>query len=110
MVKQLGLLSIALILFIIIAPFAFIWGLFAHDLKRYFKVISIGIDQMGGSILYMQPDWTVSSWTWIRASQGSKYHKYFMNIIDFFFGENHCAKAYIKEMQIHNTLGGMKND
>ncbi len=104
MVKQFGLLIVAVLLFALIAPVAFIYGLFVHNLKRYFFIIAIGIDQLGGSILYMQPDWTISSWTWIRASQGSKYHKYFMNIIDFFFGENHCAKAYIKEMQIHQNM------
>lgn len=102
--KNFMLMTIAVMLFILIAPIAFIIGLLVYKLSNYFYVIAIGIDQLGGSILYKQPDWTVSSWTWIKVKNNSKFHKYVMVIIDFFFGKDHCKRAYNEEMEIHNNL------
>lgn len=65
-----------------------------HD---YFFIIAIGFDQAGGSILYGQEDWTVSSWTYVLAYRGNKEAQRFMKIINFIFGENHCEKSYLWE-------------
>lgn len=65
-----------------------------HD---YFFTIAIGFDQAGGSILYGQEDWTVSSWTYVLAYRGNKEAQRFMKIINFIFGENHCEKSYLWE-------------
>lgn len=65
-----------------------------HD---YFFIIAIGFDQAGGSILYGQEDWTVSSWTYVLSYRGNKEAQRFMKIINFIFGENHCEKSYLWE-------------
>lgn len=65
-----------------------------HD---YFFIIAIGFDQAGGSILYGQEDWTVSSWTYILFRRGNKSAKWFMIFINFIFGKNHCEKSYLWE-------------
>lgn len=65
-----------------------------HD---YFFIIAIGFDQAGGSILYGQEDWTVSSWTYVLAYRENKEAQRFMKIINFIFGENHCEKSYLWE-------------
>ena len=66
-------------------------------LDDYFMVVAIGFDQLGGSILYGQEDWTVSSWTYVLAYRENKEAQRFMKIINFIFGENHCEKSYLWE-------------
>lgn len=70
-----------------------------EKLREYFLSVAIGFDQVGGSILYGQEDWTVSSWTYWLEINGNKYAGCFCNVIDFFFGENHCEKSYLWEAQ-----------
>lgn len=69
-----------------------------ENIKAYFHTIAIGFDQAGGSILYGQEDWTISSWTyWLFVSKGNKYAYWFMGFIDFFFGKEHCENSYLLE-------------
>lgn len=68
-----------------------------ESLQDYFFIIAIGFDQAGGSILYGQEDWTVSSWTYVLAYRENKEAQRFMKIINFIFGENHCEKSYLWE-------------
>lgn len=68
-----------------------------EDISDYFFTIAIGFDQAGGSILYGQEDWTVSSWTYVLAYRENKEAQRFMKIIDFIFGKNHCEKSYLWE-------------
>lgn len=68
-----------------------------ESIQAYFHTIAIGFDQAGGSILYGQEDWTVSSWTYILSRRGNKSAKWFMIFIDLFFGKNHCEESYLWE-------------
>lgn len=72
------------------------WGL-GESLSEYFYVIALGFDQAGGSILYGQEDWTVSSWTYYLAMSGDKDAKEFMAFIDWIFGVDHCKNSFYKE-------------
>jgi hypothetical protein len=97
-------LFLALTLFIPVLIINSIIILFkGKSLKEYFLISAIGIDQAFGSILYKQPDWTVSSWTYIQ-SYKHKEHKIFMKVIDFFFGKNHCFLSYMHESNYHKEL------
>lgn len=70
-----------------------------ENIQSYFHTIAIGFDQAGGSILYGQEDWTVSSWTyWLFVAKGNRYAYRFMQFIDLFFGKDHCEKSYLWEV------------
>ena len=58
---------------------------------------AIGLDQLGGSILYGEPDWTVSSRTYFLRLSGNVYAKWFERFINLLFGKDHCKKSYDKE-------------
>lgn len=68
-----------------------------ESIGDYMIVIAIGFDQVGGSILYGQEDWTVSSWTYHLAQSGNIYAEYFRVFIDLIFGKNHCRESFEKE-------------
>lgn len=93
----------AFIILVIVSPFVFIVNLFRYDLKDYFYTIAIGLDQLGGSILYNEEDWTVSSYTYYLCARGNKYCCYFMKFIDWFFGEGHCENSFFNE-EYHNRF------
>ena len=70
--KNLGLMILALVLVTALAPVIFVINLvrlpiLGKSLSEYYLQIAIGIDQVGGSILYGTEDWTVSSYTHILA-------------------------------------------
>ena len=97
-IKQLWLLLVATILFIPIAPIVFIINslrFFNHD---YWLQVAIGIDQLGGSILYNEEDWTISSYTYFLCIVYRKYC-WFMRFIDFWFGKGHCENSFKHEKQ-----------
>lgn len=73
-----------------------------ESLRDYFFNIAIGFDQAGGSILYGQEDWTVSSWTYRLSIKGNRNAYYFMRVIDFIFGYEHCENSFIKEVEQMN--------
>lgn len=97
--KWTGLLLLAVVVASILYFPLFIIMCFVYikSLPTYFKAVAVGVDQLGGSILYKQPDWTVSSWTYIRAQQSSLPHIIFMKFIDLLFGKDHCYNSYVKE-------------
>jgi hypothetical protein len=70
-----------------------------ESLSDYFHVITLGFDQAGGSILYGQEDWTVSSWTYHLAMCGDADAKEFMIFIDGLFGKDHCKNSFYKEAE-----------
>jgi len=98
MVKAFGLMLVAVVIIVIAAPLVFVLQALRHlimrkPLGKLFWNVAIGLDQLGGSIIYLEPDWTVSSRTcWLRA-KGNVYAMYFERFIDFFFGLNHCAES-----------------
>lgn len=94
--KQLWFLLIAIVLFLPTAPIVFLINsirFFNHD---YWLQVAIGIDQLGGSILYNEEDWTISSYTHLLCSVCKKYC-WFEKFINFWFGKGHCAKSYKHE-------------
>ncbi|MFY9141558.1 hypothetical protein [Sulfuricurvum sp.] len=70
-----------------------------ESISKYLLTIAIGFDQAGGSILYGQEDWTVSSWTYYLEQCGNKHAQYFRVIIDLIFGKNHCKESYFAEAE-----------
>jgi len=100
--KNLALLIIAAALFVLIAPLAFIlqtsrFAILHKDVGQFFFNVAIGIDQVGGSIIYNEQDWTVSSCTGFHAARGNKYAQRFEQVINFLFGKNHCYNAFLWE-------------
>jgi hypothetical protein len=75
----------------------------SENLRDYFFTIAIGFDQAGGSILYGQEDWTVSSWTYRLSAKGNRNAYYFMRVIDFIFDHEHCKNSFIKEVEQMNS-------
>jgi len=96
------MMIVALILMIVAAiPVALLqvvrYMVTRRKLGDLFFAIAIGLDQLGGSILYVQPDWTVSSRTyWLRV-QGNTLAGIFERFINLFFGRNHCELSYLNE-------------
>jgi len=103
MVKNFFLLAVAVILVLAFGIIAFVLNvvrkLFRREsLSDYVLIVAISFDQLGGSIIYAQEDWTVSSWTFYLARKGNRSAYYFMRFIDFFFGKRHCVNSYFTEI------------
>ena len=96
--KQLWFLFIAIVLFFPTAPIIFLVNSIRFFNQNYWFQVAIGIDQLGGSILYNEEDWTISSYTHYLCVKYDKYC-WFRNFIDFWFGKGHCAKSYKHEKQ-----------
>lgn len=74
-----------------------------ESVSEYLFTIAIGFDQAGGSILYEQEDWTVSSWTYyLYRNNDNPDAKRFMLFVDWFFGPDHCKNSFIKEAEKQN--------
>ena len=69
-------------------------------LSELWWATAIGLDQLGGSILYGEPDWTVSSRTWWLANKGNRFAHVFERFINLFFGKDHCRNSYNHEFGI----------
>ena len=63
--------------------------------SEYFITVAIGFDQAGGSVLYEEEDYTISSYTYMMCQKGK--YCWFMQLIDFLFGKEHCKRSYISE-------------
>ena len=77
-----------------------------EKLKEYFHIVALGFDQAGGSILYGQEDWTVSSWTfylWRKSEGMNQSAYYFMRFINtLFLDQKHCEDSFYNEAQKQN--------
>lgn len=103
--KSLILMLIAIIIVAVLSPIVILLNTIRHLYRRenisdYFFTIAIGFDQAGGSILYKQEDWTVSSWTYNLCRCGNKNACAFMKFIDLIFGKDHCKNSYEWESQL----------
>ena len=96
MLKQAWLLLIAIILFLPIAPIVFVINVIRWIRKDYLLNVAIGIDQLGGSILYNEQDWTISSYTCFLCKTERRFCR-FEKFINFFFGKGHCERSFIDE-------------
>lgn len=95
-VKQLWFLFIAFTLVTVLAPFVFVINTIKFWNSNYWFQVAIGLDQLGGSILYNEEDYTVSSYTFMKCH----YYKrmcWFMKFIDFLFGKSHCQRSFTHE-------------
>ncbi len=63
--------------------------------------MAIGFDQAGGSVLYEQENFTVSSYTYYLCTKQKKLC-WFMKFIDLIFGKDHCKKSY--EWEVKNDM------
>lgn len=90
------------------------WGIYKYKAKEYIYTIAIGIDQLGGSILYNKINWTVSGWTYVlarRAERGKEKDIYleFEGFINFLFRDPlHCKNAYKWELKVNAQSELMK--
>ena len=108
--KMLLLVLIATALVIALAPLLFVlqtlrtaWR--GENIAQYFKTVALGLDQLGGSIIYNDEDWTISSMSYAKATIGREPHAIiFMSVIDLlafiFTGQReHCRKSHENELE-----------
>ena len=103
------LMLLSIVLFSILSPIMFIsqvtFRLFHkdYDLWYYFKSIAIGIDSLGGSVIYGSQLHTISGMSGYFQSLtvykdnlfkiiSITHKKIIAPFIDFFFGKNHCEE------------------
>jgi hypothetical protein len=101
--RNFSLMILAIIVVTILSLPVFLWNtvnkmIHKESLSEYFKNIAIGLDQAGGSILYNQDKFTVSSWTYYRCSKGFKENCIFMKFINSIFGSTHCEDSFKNEI------------
>ena len=103
--KNFGLFVVAYVAVIVTAPpvvaanaLRKLWH--GESLSAYFKTAAIGFDQAGGSVLYAQENFTVSSYTYyLCRHKKNRYACAFMRFIDAIFGKDHCRRSYEWERQ-----------
>ena len=105
--KAFLLMLLALVLMLVLGPLVWLaqhvrYPLMGRSLTRLWWDTAIGLDQLGGAILYGEPDWTISSRTHWLARRGNRWARMFERVIDMFFGPGHCARSY------DNEFGGRK--
>ena len=98
------LFLIAYISVVIATPFVFIVNLLRYRSKDYILQCAIGFDQAGGSVLYNEEDWTISSYTYYLCKHFKK-HCWFEKLIDFIFGKGHCEKSFHNELKLIKKEG-----
>ncbi len=95
---NLFLLIVAIILFVPTAPIVFLVNSIRWFKRDYWLIVAIGIDQLGGSILYGEEDWTISSYTHFLCFKYGRFC-WLEKFINFWFGEGHCERSYINEQK-----------
>lgn len=92
------LLILSITLVLILTPIVFSIQLIRKSFRKeslpeYFHVLAIGLDQLGGSIIYGYEDWCISSIAYYDASRGKNI--WFMKFINLLFQDpEHCKKSY----------------
>jgi len=105
MIKNLFLFLIAYIGVVVFTPIVLLVNIIRKhyrnkDVASYLKDCAIGYDQAGGSILYQQENFTISSYTYFLCYyKNNKYACMFMRLIDFIFGKAHCKNSYYWEIK-----------
>ena len=66
---------------------------------KYINNVLIGFDQFINTLLFGEPDETISSRAW-RCKDVSSFWRFMRKFIDllFFFQPQHCFKAYLAEL------------
>jgi len=102
--RAFSLMMVAVVLTLLIAPIAWVmqhirYPLIGRPLPMLYWDTAIGLDQLGGAILYGEPDWTISSRTYWLANRGNRWARGFEQFINLFFGAGHCQKSYQNEFE-----------
>jgi hypothetical protein len=80
-----------------------------ESLKKYFLTLAIGMDQLGGSLVYRLEDWCISSVAYYDATFLKK-NIWFVKVINFMFNDKeHCKNSYVKEFKKLQTYPKRKN-
>ncbi len=102
--KWFAIMLLSLLLVTILSPVVFVFQLLRKlyrrsDLSPYFWSVVIGLDQLGGSIVYGKVNWTISGYTGYLAKRGNRYAVVFEKILDSVLGDNHCRNAMVWDME-----------
>ncbi len=77
-----------------------------ESISQYLFSILLGVDQLGGSIIYGLEDWTISSVAHFDAKNNhNKWFERFINTL-FFWEKEHCKNSFEKE---YTVLGYLPN-
>jgi len=100
--RELFLFIVAYLLVTLLTPFVVLWGVYIRfingsNVKDYLLDCAVGFDQAGGSVIYQQPNFTISSYTYFMCKNGK--YCWFMKFIDLLFGKEHCKNSYIDEVK-----------
>ncbi len=69
-----------------------------ESLEDYFYSLIIGLDQLGGTILYGLEDWCISSIAYYDSQKGKNI--YLEKFINFLFKDKeHCKNSYFTELK-----------
>lgn len=97
--KSFLLFFLALLLIVVFGPIVLVLQ-FARkayrreSLSKYLYTLAISLDQLGGSLLYGEEDWTISSIAYYNAFYKQK-HVWFMHFINFLFQDKlHCQNSF----------------
>jgi len=95
--KRTFLFLLAYILVVTLSPIIFVINLIRLG-SDYAMTAAIGFDQAGGSILYNEDSFTVSTYTYYLCKFKHKYCR-FRKFIDLLFGKGHCERSYYHEIK-----------
>ncbi len=104
LIKEFALMLVALAGVALLSPIVFVANiarkaLLGHSIADYFHTIAVGLDQLGGSVIYAQEDWTISSYTYYLCRyKANRAACVFRGLIDLIFGRGHCERSYKKEL------------
>lgn len=104
---ELLFIAFGLVVLIIFAPVAYIGNaihivLKGRSMGEYHETIALGLDHLGGSLIYGEEKWSVSGYTYkLRKDHRDRLEvKIFEAVINgIFFDRKHCKKAYHSDLQ-----------
>ncbi len=101
--KEFLFLMLVFVLVLVLGTIAFIGQVIRktirkESLKKYFYSLIIGLDQIGGTLLYGLEDWCISSIAYYDFTKNR--NRWFMNFINFLAQDkDHCKKSYQTELK-----------
>jgi len=101
--RALALIIVALLTVAVAGLPVFLWQSLRRRrdpvaLRAYWRTLAIGIDQVGGSLLYGTEDYTVSAWTHHQCADYGRLCR-FERLIDRLFYPGHCAASWRREQE-----------
>ena len=97
LIKWIFLSLLAYILVVVLTPVIVLINLYKGI--DYLKTVAIGFDQAGGSVLYNEEDWTISSYSYMLCLKYKGIYCIIKMLIDMLFGVNHCRNSYENEIK-----------